>query len=109
MKQDGVWGRYADKLVEHAKQMLEFGIEHPGSYMKSKLEGLKDHGKHYPSTNYNDEMALGAVWLYFATGVRTPNILKDSLKLCMFLTHCSLRSLQCVSMYSVGIFFLPSV
>lgn len=63
------YGRYADKLVEHAKQMLEFGIEHPGSYMKSKLEGLKDHGKHYPSTNYNDEMALGAVWLYFATGV----------------------------------------
>lgn len=61
--------RYADKLVEHAKQMLEFGMEHPGSYMKSKLEGLKDHGKHYPSTNYNDEMALGAVWLYFATGV----------------------------------------
>ncbi|BDA42119.1 Endoglucanase B [Coccomyxa sp. Obi] len=59
---------YADKLVEHAKQMLEFGMEHPGSYMKSKLEGLKDHGKHYPSTNYNDEMALGAVWLYFATG-----------------------------------------
>ncbi len=63
-------GRYADKLVEHAKQMLEFGMEHPGSYMKSQLEGLKDHGKHYPSTNYNDEMALGAVWLYFATGVR---------------------------------------
>lgn len=60
---------YADKLVEHARQMLEFGTEHKGSYMKSKLEGLKDHGKHYPSSNYNDELAWGALWLYFATGV----------------------------------------
>ena len=50
--------------------MLDFGLEHPGSYMKSKQEGLKDHGKHYPSSNYNDEMAWGALWLYFATGVR---------------------------------------
>ena len=53
-------------------QMLEFGMEHPGSYMKSKSEGLKDHGKHYPSSNTNDEMAWGALWLYFATGVRRP-------------------------------------
>jgi hypothetical protein len=52
-------------------QMLDFGMEHPGSYMKSKQEGLKDHGKHYPSSNYNDEMAWGALWLYFATGVRS--------------------------------------
>ena len=44
-------------------------MEHPGTYMKSKQEGLKDHGKHYPSSNYNDEMAWGALWLYFATGV----------------------------------------
>ena len=50
-------------------QMLEFGMEHPGTYMKSKQEGLKDHGKHYPSSNTNDEMAWGALWLYFATGV----------------------------------------
>lgn len=78
-------GRYADKLVEHAKQMLEFGMEHPGSYMKSKQEGLKDHGKHYPSTNYNDEMALGAVWLHFATGVRTLYFLRDSY---FSIAHC---------------------
>ena len=60
---------YADELVEHAKQMLEFGTEHPGTYMKSKLEGLVDQGKHYPSSGFNDELAWGAIWLYFATGV----------------------------------------
>ena len=49
--------------------MLEFGLEHPGTYMKSKQEGLIDHGKHYPSSNFNDELSWGAIWLYFATGV----------------------------------------
>jgi len=60
---------YAEKLIKHAKQMLEFGLAHPGSYMTSQLEGLKDHSKHYPSSNYNDEMAWGALWLHLATGV----------------------------------------
>ena len=60
---------YADELIEHAKQMLEFGMEHSGSYMKSKVEGLVDQAKHYPSSNYNDELSWGAIWLYFATGV----------------------------------------
>ena len=60
---------YAAKLIKHAKQMLEFGLAHPGSYMKSKQEGLKDHSKHYPSSNYNDEMAWGALWLHIATEV----------------------------------------
>lgn len=49
--------------------MLEFGMEHSGSYMKSKLEGLVDQAKHYPSSNFNDELSWGAIWLYFATGV----------------------------------------
>lgn len=49
--------------------MLDFGTEHGGSYMKSKLEGLVDQAKHYPSSNYNDELSWGAIWLYFATGV----------------------------------------
>ena len=60
---------YADELLMHSKQMLEFGLEHPGTYMKSKQEGLIDHGKHYPSSNFNDELSWGAIWLYFATGV----------------------------------------
>ena len=60
---------YAEKLISHAKQMLEFGLAYPGSYMTSKLEGLKDHSKHYPSSNYNDEMAWGALWLHLATEV----------------------------------------
>ena len=85
---------YADKLVLHAKevcslsdkrlyclgseqtrnnsqmQVLAFGLKHQGTYMDSELVGLKDHGKHYPSSNYDDELAWGALWLYFATGVR---------------------------------------
>lgn len=55
--------------MEHAKQMLDFGTEHSGTYMKSKLEGLVDQGKHYPSSGFNDELSWGAIWLYFATGV----------------------------------------
>ena len=65
----GAEPEYADELLEHSKQMLEFGLEHPGTYMKSKQEGLIDHGKHYPSSNFNDELSWGAIWLYFATGV----------------------------------------
>lgn len=37
--------------------------------MDSELPGLKDHGKHYPSSNYIDELAWGSLWLYFATAV----------------------------------------
>ncbi|CAK0782162.1 hypothetical protein CVIRNUC_005591 [Coccomyxa viridis] len=59
---------YSKELIRHAKQMLDFGLDHPGSYMLSKQDGLRDHGKHYPSSNYNDEMAWGALWLFKATG-----------------------------------------
>ena len=83
---------YAAKLIKHAKQMLEFGLAHPGSYMTSKLEGLKDHSKHYPSSNYNDEMAWGALWLHLATQV--------SLSLCgtpSQFTRCLRRLQPCAS------------
>lgn len=70
---------YADELIEHSKQMLEFGMEHSGSYMKSKLEGLVDQAKHYPSSNFNDELSWGAIWLYFATGVSHANYHDDAL------------------------------
>ena len=63
---------YADELVEHARQMYAFGRKHPGTYMKSKVAGMKDHAKHYPSSNWHDEMAWGALWLHFATGVSPP-------------------------------------
>ena len=56
-------------MLEHSKQMLEFGLEHPGTYMKSKQEGLIDDGKQNPSSNYHDDLSWGAIWLYFATGV----------------------------------------
>ena len=70
---------YSKRLIKHATQMLDFGLDHPGSYMLSKQDGLRDHGKHYPSSNYNDEMAWGALWLYKATGVRNiPSLLLSS-------------------------------
>ena len=50
-------------------QALEFGMKYQGTYMDSELPGLKDHGKHYPSSNYEDELAWGNLWVYFATGV----------------------------------------
>jgi hypothetical protein len=40
--------------------------------MDSDLPGLKDHGKHYPSSNHIDELAWGNLWMYFATGVSSP-------------------------------------
>lgn len=68
---------YADTLIEHAKQMYEFGRKYQGSYMDSKLAGLKDHAKHYPSSNWVDEMAWGAIWLHFATGVSALNMPRE--------------------------------
>ena len=32
---------YSKKLIRHAKQMLDFGLDHPGSYMLSKQDGLR--------------------------------------------------------------------
>ena len=64
---------YADELVQHARQMYAFGRKYPGTYMKSKVAGMKDHAKHYPSSNWHDEMAWGALWLHFATGVSPPH------------------------------------
>lgn len=60
----------AEALISHARQMLEFGRKYQGTYMKSKVAGMKDHAKHYPSSGWHDEMAWGALWLHFATGVR---------------------------------------
>ena len=40
--------------------------------MDSDLPGLKDHGKHYPSSDFVDELAWGNLWMYFATSVRFP-------------------------------------
>lgn len=45
-------------------------MKYQGTYMDSDLDGLKDHGKHYPSTGYVDELAWGNIWVYWATGVR---------------------------------------
>ena len=92
---------YSKELIRHARKMLEFGLEHPGSYMLSKQDGLRDHGKHYPSSNYNDEMAWGALWLYKATGVRTALSLLPASPSCIALLdlqqyhglHCTI--LQC--------------
>ena len=50
-------------------QAMSHATRYQGSYMMSEVPGLKDHGKHYPSSSYIDELAWGNLWLYFATGV----------------------------------------
>ncbi len=55
-------------------QALAFGMKYQGTYMDSDLDGLKDHGKHYPSTGYIDELAWGNIWVYWATGVSSSSL-----------------------------------
>ena len=78
--------------------MLEFGRKYQGTYMKSQVAGMKDHAKHYPSSNWHDEMAWGALWLHFATGVRPRlSAARASLrKLCCGATTCLPQSHTCL-------------
>jgi len=60
---------YATAMMCEFMQALTFGMKYQGTYMDSDLPGLKDHGKHYPSSNHLDELSWGNLWMYFATGV----------------------------------------
>jgi len=56
-------GEYADRMLESAKSVYDFGYNNRGLYT--------DHipaSDFYGSTGYDDELALGAAWLYRATG-----------------------------------------
>ena len=56
--------------------------------MDSDLDGLKDHGKHYPSTGYVDELAWGNIWVYWATGVSSSFIQPCILSLWSKIQEC---------------------
>lgn len=55
---------YADKCLEAAKSMYAFGKANPGTYGNS----IPNIARYYGSSDYKDEMCLGAIWLYRATG-----------------------------------------
>ncbi|KAG0742656.1 hypothetical protein G6F57_000921 [Rhizopus arrhizus] len=58
---------YADLLVDHAKRLYKFAVEHQGSYVSSHQNAFQWATFWYPSTGYQDELAWGAAWLYAAT------------------------------------------
>ena len=47
----------------HARQLYSFASEFPGKYDKS----IKKAHKHYPSTEFTDELVWAATWLHLAT------------------------------------------
>lgn len=59
---------WADKALEHAKQLYAFATEYPGSYMDSSDDGVKVLSYLYSSTGYQDELAYAAAMLFKVTG-----------------------------------------
>ncbi|KAF8402624.1 hypothetical protein HHK36_010713 [Tetracentron sinense] len=58
---------YSSQLLTHAKQLFDFGRNHPGMYQNS----IPVAGKFYASSGYEDELLWAAAWLYGATGDKT--------------------------------------
>nr|CAD7598376.1 unnamed protein product [Timema genevievae] len=54
---------YAATLLEHAKQLYDFGYNYRGLFSDS----ITDSQCCYTSTHYEDELVWGAAWLYRAT------------------------------------------
>uniref|UniRef100_A0A2C9JJ67 Endoglucanase n=1 Tax=Biomphalaria glabrata TaxID=6526 RepID=A0A2C9JJ67_BIOGL len=54
---------YANTLLEHAKQLWDFGMNHKGKYSES----VGAAAGFYPSNNFTDELCWGSIWLYQAT------------------------------------------
>ncbi len=55
---------YAEQLLNNAKQLYEFAETYQGKYSDS----ITDAQGYYVSSDYQDELAWGAIWLYKATG-----------------------------------------
>jgi endoglucanase len=56
---------YADELIKNAEALYEFAETYKGKYSDS----VPQASPFYTSwSGYNDELALGGVWLYRATG-----------------------------------------
>ncbi|WP_075341630.1 glycoside hydrolase family 48 protein [Tenacibaculum agarivorans] len=56
---------YSATLLQHAKELFEFGDTNRGSY---HTDGGTPVGPTYPAGPYEDEVVWGALWLYQATG-----------------------------------------
>lgn len=56
---------YADILLTHAKQLYSFAKNYQELYINSITQARGFYG----STNYKDELAWAAAWLYKATGI----------------------------------------
>lgn len=54
---------YAGELLHHAKELYEFGNNFKGKYS----DIIPDAHKFYRSTNFEDDLAWGSIWLYEAT------------------------------------------
>ncbi|XWS65745.1 hypothetical protein CRYUN_Cryun05aG0139600 [Craigia yunnanensis] len=54
---------YSNKLLEHAKQLFDFGRNHQGVYQSS----IPLAGKFYSSSGFEDELLWAAAWLHRAT------------------------------------------
>ncbi|XP_014214612.1 uncharacterized protein LOC106643815 [Copidosoma floridanum] len=56
-------GPYSEKLLGHARRLYSFAVTHRGLYH----EAIKGAAQFYESTEYGDELAWAALWLYKAT------------------------------------------
>jgi len=54
---------YSQELLQHARELYDFGDQYRGFYTEAIPAGCC-----YPSGNYYDELVWGALWLYKATG-----------------------------------------
>lgn len=59
---------YSATLLRHAKELYEFGDTYRGLYTDADNGGAIPADGTYTSSNFKDELAWGALWLYQATG-----------------------------------------
>lgn len=65
---------HSRKLLDHAKELYEFGITYQGRYS----DIFPDANRFYPSTDYLDDLAWAALWLYEATDRRELRYLNEA-------------------------------
>ena len=54
---------YSERALAHARQLLAFAADVPGSFAAS----VPEMGDVYPSSGWRDDMAWAAAWLWTAT------------------------------------------
>ncbi|KAI9020312.1 Six-hairpin glycosidase-like protein [Hyaloraphidium curvatum] len=60
---------FAARCLQSAKDLYDFATKYPGTYMAwgNKTAAFKSHAQYYPSTSYEDEIGIAAIFLYLAT------------------------------------------